>query len=109
MFIKLPVAIDRDAFDLHNICRHHIFRQFFSKAVFDVACSYLLIRYDIGTNTFVPVFLLDRHGYIVNPRLFTQDTFDFTQFNSETTDFYLFIDSSHILDISIGKPSCQVA
>ncbi len=78
--------------------------------VFDVQRSFSLLRRDISDQTLVAgrILTAQHHGF-ANLGVFGQTCFDFTQFNTETTNLHLLVIATEVFQVAVGTPANQVA
>ncbi|RMT29551.1 hypothetical protein ALP49_200011 [Pseudomonas syringae pv. solidagae] len=74
----------------------------------DFRCSLSLAHSEIGHQAFFSCVLSHQQCYLVYRRVRGQNGLDFTQFNTESTNFHLVIVTAQVFDIAVWQITAQV-
>ena len=94
--------------NLHHMARNHILRKMLSHFRPNIRNLQWLIRSEIRHNmVFFPI-ILKQNDDVIHSAYVMKAIFDIPDFNSESADFHLIIDSAKIFYISIRQPLRKV-
>ena len=96
--------VQRDTVYLHGSGRNHIRWFLLTDEVIQILDLHLFVTDDICCDVFTTVLIVESlYGSIFDTREFTDNSLHLFQLDTETTDLYLSVSTSHKLDIAIGQ------
>ena len=100
--IQLAVSRHGNLLDLCHIGRDHILRQALRQLIPDTAYADFFIADNVRINRFLAVGVCTgNHSAVLDILDCTDAALDLTQFNTEATDFHLFVNSAQVFNVPI--------
>ena len=108
--VHLLVLVQRNAVDLHRGGRDHVRRFLFANESVEGLDVHLLVTDDVGGDELSTILIIKSlHSSILDAWELANHGLHFLEFDTETTNLYLTVFTSHKLDVAVGEVTHNIA